>query len=270
MNTNTKKAGRTMKIARYALGGETHYGLLEGDGLHRLAQAPFDGITKTGIVDPLDAARLLCPVDKPRIFGAGLNYVSHIREGGNQTPEIPMLFMKPDTAAIGPGEAVIYPPEGQNVHFEGELAVIIGRKARRLSEDEALDAVLGYTCANDISERVIQFREMALGCLLVGKSFDTFCPLGPVIATGLDPADLELQAHVNGKRRQSINTSDLLFSARTLVSYLSQAITLMPGDVILTGTPAGVGPIAPGDSMDITIEGIGTLTNSVEAEKARA
>ena len=178
-----------------------------------------------------------------------------------------MLFMKPDTAAIGPGEAIIYPPEAQNTHFEGELAVVIGKKARRLSEDEALDAVLGYTCANDISERVIQFREMAMGTLLVGKSFDTFCPLGPVIATDLDPANLDLVAHVNGEKRQAINTSDLLFSCRYLVSYLSQAITLMPGDVIISGTPAGVGPITPGDKIDITIDGIGTLSNPVEAER---
>lgn len=256
-----------MKIARYALGGETHYGLVEADGLHRLAQAPYDGLETTGTVDPLAGARLLCPVDRPRIFGAGLNYVSHIREGGAKTPEIPMLFMKPDTAAIGPDEAIIYPPEGENVHFEGELAVVIGKKARRVSEAEALDAVLGYTCADDISERVIQYREMSVGCLLIGKSFDTFCPLGPVIATGLDPENLTLECHVNGEKRQSINTSDLLFSVRYLVSYISQAVTLMPGDVIITGTPAGVGPVFPGDRIDVTIDGIGTLTNPVVAEQ---
>lgn len=259
-----------MKIARYALNGQTHYGLVESDGLHRLAGTPFDGINRSGEVDPLDAARLLCPVEMPRIYGAGLNYVSHIREGGTATPQVPMLFMKPWTAAIGPGEAIVYPTEGLNVHFEGELAVVIGKKARRLSPEEALDAVLGYTCANDVSERVIQYKEMALGCLLIGKSFDTFCPLGPVIATDLDPENLELECRVNGKRRQAINTSDLLFSCRDLVSYISQAVTLMPGDVIITGTPAGVGPIVPGDRIDVTIEGIGTLSNPVEAETAAA
>lgn len=257
-----------MKIARYAIGGETYYGLLEDDGLHRLAGSPLDGLEAEGMIDPPAAARLLCPVETPRIFGVGLNYVSHIKEGGAETPQVPMLFMKPDTAAIGPGDAIVYPPEGENVHFEGELAVVIGKTARRVSEAEALDVVLGYTCADDISERVIQYREMAQGCLLIGKSFDTFCPLGPVIATGLDPDNLELTCDVNGERRQSINTSDLLFSVRSLVSYISQAVTLKPGDVIITGTPAGVGPIAVGDTIDVTIEGIGTLTNSVEAEKS--
>lgn len=256
-----------MKIARYRVDGAAHYGILEGDTLQRLAGSPYESLATAGPQDALSAATLLSPVESPRIFGAGLNYVSHIREGGNETPQIPMLFMKPSTAAVGPGEPIIYPPEGQNVHFEGELAVVIGKTARRVSEADALNAVLGYTCANDVSERVIQAKEMALGCLLVGKAFDSFCPLGPVIATGLDPENLELEAFLNGDKRQSINTSDLLFSCRQLVSYLSQAITLLPGDVIITGTPAGVGPVKPGDQVDITIEGIGTLTNPVIAER---
>ncbi len=255
-----------MKIARYAVNGAVHHGLLEGDTLKRLAGSPFETLATAGPEDALADVRLLAPVESPRIFGAGLNYVSHIKEGGNETPSIPMLFMKPSTAAVGPGDPIVYPPEGQNVHFEGELAVVIGKKARRVSKADALDYVLGYTCANDVSERVIQFKEMSLGCLLIGKAFDSFCPIGPVIATGLDPADLLLEAFLNGEKRQSINTSDLLFSCRQLVSYLSQAITLLPGDIIITGTPAGVGPVTPGDRVDITIEGIGTLTNPVIAE----
>jgi 2-keto-4-pentenoate hydratase/2-oxohepta-3-ene-1,7-dioic acid hydratase in catechol pathway len=256
-----------MHIARYALGADIHYGIVEGDALRRLAGSPFDSLETSGETDPLRGARLLCPVEAPRIFGAGLNYVSHIEESGAATPEIPMLFMKPDTAAIGPNEPIVYPREGKHVDFEGELAVVIGKRARRVPEAEALGVVLGYSCANDLSERVIQFKEMSIGCLLVGKAFDTFCPLGPVIATDLDPDALLLEAFVNGERRQSIKTSDLLFSCATLVSYLSQAITLLPGDVIITGTPAGVGPVKPGDVVDITIEGIGTLTNPVEAER---
>ena len=257
-----------MKIARYRAQGAVHYGILEGDTLQRLAGSPYESLDPAGPQDALAAVTLLAPVESPRIFGAGLNYVSHIREGGNETPEIPMLFMKPSTAAVGPGDPIVYPPEGQNVHFEGELAVVIGKRARRVSEADALDVVLGYTCANDVSERVIQFKEMSLGCLLVGKAFDSFCPIGPVIATGLDPENLLLEAFLNGEKRQSINTSDLLFSCRQLVSYLSQAITLLPGDVIITGTPAGVGPVEPGDRVDITIEGVGTLTNPVVAESA--
>lgn len=256
-----------MQIARYALGADVHYGIVEGEQLKRLTGSPFETRETTGQIDSLAAARLLCPVEAPRIFGAGLNYVSHIEESGAKTPEIPMLFMKPDTAAIGPKEPIIYPREGKHVDFEGELAVVIGKRAKRVSEDDALGIVLGYTCANDVSERVIQFKEMSIGCLLVGKAFDTFCPIGPVIATDLDPDNLLLEAFVNNERRQSINTSDLLFSCATLVSYLSQAITLLPGDVIMTGTPRGVGPIVPGDRVDITIEGIGTLTNTIEAEQ---
>jgi 2-keto-4-pentenoate hydratase/2-oxohepta-3-ene-1,7-dioic acid hydratase in catechol pathway len=153
------------------------------------------------------------------------------------------------------------------VHFEAELAVVIGRGGRRIAPERALDHVLGYTCANDVSERVIQRAEMDQGALLVGKGFDTFCPLGPVIAVGIDPSDLALGACVNGVERQRSSTSDLLFDVPRLVSYLSEAITLRPGDVIITGTPSGVGPIVPGDTVDIWVEGIGTLTNTVVAER---
>lgn len=258
----------TSRIARYEISGEIHYGLLEERSIRRLAGAPFSSVVTTDIIDSLEAATLLCPVPTPRIFGAGMNYVAHIREMGHSMPEIPVMFMKPSTAAIGPGEAIVYPLEGRNVHFEGELVVVIGRGGRRISEEDALDHVLGYTCANDVSERVIQSKEMAMGCLLVGKAFDTFCPLGPWIVTGLDPSDLSLEARVNGEVRQSSSTADLLFSVARLISHLSDAVTLLPGDVILTGTPAGVGPILPGDRVDITIEGIGTLSNPVVAENA--
>lgn len=256
-----------MKIGRYETGGHTYYGILEGETFRRLKGSPFESLATDGATDSLKSARLLCPIDKPRIFGAGLNYVSHVREAKAETPKFPMLFMKPDTAACGPDEPIVYPREGKHVDFEGELAVIIGKKTRRISKENALDAVFGYTCSNDVSERSIQFPEMKTGTMLIGKGFDTFCPIGPVIATGLDPNNLLLEAFVNGERRQSINTSDLLFDVAHIVSYMSQAITLMPGDVILTGTPAGVGPVVPGDVVDITIEGIGTLSNKVVAEK---
>ncbi|MEQ9814568.1 MAG: fumarylacetoacetate hydrolase family protein [Azospirillaceae bacterium] len=254
-------------IARYRVGGVETFGLLQDDGdYRRLAGSPFDDLTPTDAIDKATEVTRLAPIRPRRIFGAGLNYVSHIAEMGMKRPEIPMLFMKPDSTIVGPGDPIVYPREGEEVHFEAELAVVIGRRARRIGEAEALDHVLGYTCANDVSERVIQGREMAMGCLVVGKSFDTFCPLGPVIATDLDPTALRLKARLNGEERQNILTSDLLFSAATLVSYLSQAITLEPGDVILTGTPSGVGPIRPGDVVDIEVEGVGILTNPVVAE----
>ena len=256
-----------MKIARYQTETGIVYGAEAADGRYQRFEG--DPLISMALADTYDEAadvQPLCPVARPRIFGVGLNYVSHIKEAGKETPDFPMLFMKPDTAACGPEEAVIYPFEGQNVHYEAELAVIIGKQARRVSETEALDCVFGYTCANDISERVIQFKEMDTGCLLIGKGFDTFNPLGPVIVTGLDPSNLELRMRVNGETRQEINTSDLLFSVPQLISYMSEAMTLLPGDVIITGTPAGVGPVVPGDIMEVEIPEIGILRNPVVAE----
>ena len=255
-----------MRIARYEIGGRTHYGVIEGERLHRLAGSPFVSLDRDGASDPLEAVRLLAPVEAPRVFGVGLNYVAHIAESGAKTPQIPLLFVKPSTAVIGTGVPIVYPREARNVHFEAELAVVIGRAGRRIPEARALDHVLGYTCANDVSERVIQKAEMDQGALLMGKGYDGFCPLGPVIATDLDPSDLLVEAHVNGERRQSSSTGDLLFSAPRLFACLSTAITLQPGDVIITGTPSGVGPIVPGDTVEISIAGVGSLTNTVVAE----
>lgn len=255
-----------MHIARYRIGGDVHHGVLEGDRLHRLVGSPFASLARAGVTDLVAEATLLAPVEAPRIFGVGLNYVAHIEESGARTPERPLFFMKPSTTVVGPGAPIVYPREAVNVHFEAELAVVIGRAGRRIAPEAALDHILGYTCANDVSERVIQKEEMDQGALLVGKGFDSFCPLGPVIATGLDPTGLRLGARVNGVERQSSSTADLLFGVVELVSYLSSAITLQPGDVIITGTPSGVGPVQPGDSVDIWIEGIGTLTNPVVAE----
>ena len=256
-----------MKLVRYAMDGKVVYGVLEADGtIRQLAGSPVESTATSDTSHRVDQVRLLAPVEAPRVIGVGLNYVSHIKESNQVAPTLPMLFMKHPSTVIGPGEPIVYPKQGQKVDYEGELAVVIGRRTRRVSEDQALACVLGYTCANDVSERVTQLAEMKMGCLLVGKSFDTFCPLGPVIATGLDPTALDLTTRVNGQVRQRINTSDLLFSAATLVSYLSQAMTLWPGDVILTGTPSGVGPIQPGDVVEVEISGIGVLRNPVVKE----
>ena len=256
-----------MKIARYEIDGQIHYGELEGESLKRLDGDLFGSLRPTSAVDALNRARLLLPLQPTRIFGAGLNYVSHIEEMKLKRPTVPLLFMKPPTAAIGPDESIIYPRDATDVHFEGELAAIIGKRVRRVSEADALDAVFGYTCANDVSERAVQRVEMSLGHLLVGKSYDSFCPLGPVIATDLDPRNLLLETRVNGDLRQSVRTSDLLFSVAQLIAYLSHAITLLPGDVILTGTPSGVGPIVIGDLIEVTVEGVGALRNRVAPEE---
>lgn len=255
-----------MKIARYETDEGTFWGVLEGDVLHRLPGEPFGPLLPTATLDRLEAVRLLAPVQPGRVFGVGLNYVAHIAEAGAATPELPLLFMKPQSAVIGPGAPIPYPPEAGEVHFEAELAVVIGRAGRRIPPERALAHVLGYTCANDISERVIQKQEMAQGALLICKGYDGFCPLGPVIATDLDPAALRLGARVNGVLRQDSNSADLLFPVAELVSYLSRAITLQPGDVILTGTPSGVGPVVPGDEVEIFVEGVGSLINPVVAE----
>ena len=259
-----------MKIIRYQEGDRIHYGILEDGGpIRRLEGTPFESLTPDGTTTRLESVRILSPVPAPRIFGLGLNYADHAAEGGKEHPPQPMLFMKPSTAAIGPGEPIVYPAEEGDleVHFEAELVAVVGKSARRVGSSEALDHVLGYTCGNDVSERVIQRAEMKEGCLLMGKGYDTFCPLGPAVVTGLDPTDLLLLARVNGRERQRTNTSDLIYPVAEIVSYMSQAITLLPGDVILTGTPSGVGPIYPGDRVEIEVPQVGVLSNPVVAEK---
>lgn len=262
----------TEHIVRFRKDGKIGFGLLQGGGqIHPVARSPFDGfgsdaLRPTGDIIENAAAEILAPVEAPRIFGVGLNYVSHAREMNLPEPNVPMLFMKPTTATTGTDSPIIYPREAQNLHFEAEVAVVVGRQARRIPESQAEDVIFGYTCGNDVSERVIQRAEMDQGCLLIGKGYDTFNPLGPAIATGLDPAGLTLLGRVNGEEKQRIETSDLIYSIPYLVSYLSQAITLLPGDVIMTGTPAGVGPVVPGDVVEIEIEGVGILRNQVVAE----
>ena len=256
-----------MIIGRYAVGADIHYGQkISPTQWRRLKAPPFEQILPMDQVDEDAQVRLLCPVERPRIFGVGFNYAAHAKETGHPLPERPATFMKPDSAAIGPGQPIVYPHEGQRLDFECELAVVIGKGGRRIPPNYVEQHILGFTCANDVSERSIQFPEMEAGCLLIGKGFDTFCPLGPVIATGLNHRNLAIQTRLNGQLRQSSNTGDLVFDVAHLVSYLSQAITLRPGDVIITGTPQGVGPMLPGDVVEIEIEGIGVLRNPVVAE----
>ena len=264
-----------MKILRYDRNGEAHYGVLGSDDTVReLVGSPFGEFDVGAEAGKLGDLKLLTPVDPGKVIGAGLNYKAHIAETGRATPKFPMLFMKPSSTVIGPGQPIVYPSSShvtesgdKQVEFEAELVVVIGKEARHVSEANALDYVLGYCCGNDVSARMIQFAEMDMGTLLVGKGFDSFCPLGPVIETDLDPANQQLKARVNGELKQDFNTSDLLFTVPFLVSYLSTAIRLSPGDVILTGTDHGVGPIHPGDVVEIEASGVGVLSNPVVAEK---
>jgi len=257
---------KKLHIARYESAGAEYFGLVDGDMVRRLPGSPYESLSPGAISDRLADVKLLCPIDKPRIFAVGMNYRGHIAEANAKTPTVPQVFMMPSTAAIGSGEPIIIPKEAKVVHHEGEMAIVIGREGRRIPRESAQDYILGYTCANDVSERVIQQAEMSLGCLFVGKSFDTFCPIGPVIATGIDPSALSISTRVNNVVKQKGDTSDLLFDVPYIVSYLSQSVTLLPGDVILTGTPSGVGVISPGDICRIEISGIGILENPVIRE----
>nr|WP_057929639.1 fumarylacetoacetate hydrolase family protein [Burkholderia ambifaria] len=255
------------RIVRYLLDGSIYYGVVEdGRTIARLANTPFAGLRRSGETDRLDAVRILTPVPEPRVFGLGYNYRAHSNEVGKPVPDQPVLFMKPSTSVIGPGESIVYPADGENVHFEGELVVVIGSRARHVSEADALDHVLGYTCGNDVSDRVLQRRESAFGCLLAGKGYDTFAPIGPDIVTDIDPSNLQVITRVNGEVRQNGNTADLLFPVPYLIAYLSRYVTLLPGDLIMTGTPAGVGPLKVGDAVEVEIPGIGILRNDVIAE----
>lgn len=258
-----------MKIVRYLHGGHAYYGVLGNDGtIERMDGAPFDGIRRTGERDDIASVKVLSPVERPRIFGVAYNYRAHTDETGKEQPSIPVLFMKPSTAAIGQDDAVLYPDGAEIVHYEGELVVVIGKQARHIPVESALDCVLGYCCGNDISDRVVQRQESKFGCLLAGKGYDTFAPLGPAIVTDLDPTDLKVITRQNGVVRQSGNTRDLVFTVAEIISYLSRFMTLLPGDVIMTGTPAGVGPIAVGDQLEVEIPGIGILRNPIASESA--
>lgn len=262
-----------MKICKFVHEGRARFGVLEDARTVRaLHGSPFDGDMTLGDERwPLGSLTLLVPsVDRPRIFGIGLNYRAHILETGRTLPEIPSVFMKPDTSLLAPGRPIVYPRESTVVHYEAELVAVIGRRARHVPREHALDHVLGYTCGNDVSERTIQRQEMAMGLMTVGKAFDSFAPVGPFIETSVDPSALRLRGRLNGAVVQDCHTSDLLFGVDALVAYLSRSITLMPGDLIMTGTPGGVGPLRPGDIFEVEIDGIGTLANPVVAEEADA
>ena len=223
----------------------------------------YVGVQFTGERVSLAEARLLAPViPRSKVLCIGRNYAEHAAEMGNELPAEPLVFLKPNTAVIGPGDPIRIPPDAGTVHYEGELAVVIGRICRDVPVAKAADVIFGYTCANDISARDWQKAD---GQWWRAKGSDTFCPLGPVIATGLDPADLALRTRRDGELVQDGRTSQMIRSVPELIAFVSSAMTLLPGDILLTGTPAGVGPIAPGQSIAVEIEGIGTLPNPVRA-----
>lgn len=251
-----------MRIVRFNLGRDTRYGILDGDEI-----TPLEGDGPFGQRRPaasshhrLADVRLLAPAEPSKIVSVGRNYPEHAAELGNHVPEEPLVFLKPGTSVIGPDDGIVHPPYCSELHHEGELAVIIGRRCRNLVPDEVAAAVFGYTCANDVTARDLQKRD---GQWWRAKGSDTFCPLGPWVETALDLAAAVVTTIVNGEVRQVGSTQEMVHGIADLVTYISSAMTLLPGDVILTGTPAGVDRLRPGDRVTVSVTGIGALNNRV-------
>jgi len=262
-----------VRIARFAKGDGVAYGVVDQAGseaqpaltVAELYGHPFGtepgNVRFTGQRYPLAEVRLLAPVLPSKVVGVGKNYAAHAREMGDEPPSEPVLFLKPSTAVTGPGDRIAYPVKlTQQVDYEGELAVVIGRLCRDVPKERAEEVIFGYTCANDVTARDLQAGD---GQWTRAKGFDTFCPMGPWIETAANPFDLGLTTMVNGTVRQHASTRELLWDVPSLVAYVSSVMTLLPGDILLTGTPEGVGPMTDGDEVSVTIESIGTLTNRV-------
>jgi 2-keto-4-pentenoate hydratase/2-oxohepta-3-ene-1,7-dioic acid hydratase in catechol pathway len=262
-----------VRIARFTTGEEPQYGVVTGDvdelgipaedaTVVALAGDPLHvGVQLTDKELSLAAVRLLAPVlPRSKVVGIGRNYAAHAAEMGGEVPSEPLMFLKPNTSVVGPGDPVFYPRQSSEVHYEGELAVVIGRICRDVPVERVADVVYGYTVGNDVTARDLQRGDVQF---TRAKGFDSFCPLGPWIETELDTSELGVTTHLNGDLVQDGNTRDLIFDVPTLVSYVSSVMTLLPGDVILTGTPEGVGPMVVGDEVEVTVAGIGSLTNKV-------
>jgi 2-keto-4-pentenoate hydratase/2-oxohepta-3-ene-1,7-dioic acid hydratase in catechol pathway len=253
-----------VRIARYTTGEDPTFGVVEDEGgtlvLAEVQGDPlYQPVTPTGVRVPLADARLLAPViPRSKVVGIGKNYADHAAEMGGEAPAEPLVFLKPNTSVIGPGDPVVLPRQSREVHYEGELAVVIGRICKDVPVERVPDVVYGYTCANDVTARDLQRSD---GQWARAKGFDGFCPLGPWIETSLDPTDLHLVTRRDGDVVQDGRTSQMVHDVARLVAYVSAAFTLLPGDVLLTGTPAGVGQVGAGQRVDVEIEGIGTLSN---------
>lgn len=249
---------------RFELRGGAHFGVVRGDSVEALSAAPWASGQPTGAVHELRAVRLLAPVQPGKIVCLGRNYREHAAELGNEPPCEPLIFLKPPSAVIGPEEPIIFPSLSRRVDFEGELALVMGRRCRHLTVGESpRNYVFGYTCLNDVTARDLQKTD---GQFTRAKGFDTFCPLGPVVATDVVPENLIVESYVNGQRRQQGAVREMIFSLNVIITYVASVMTLEPGDVIATGTPAGVGPLRAGDAVEVFIEGIGRLRNPVARE----
>jgi 2-keto-4-pentenoate hydratase/2-oxohepta-3-ene-1,7-dioic acid hydratase in catechol pathway len=249
-----------MRYVRFAVGGTTQYGVIQGDTVEAITCPMLEIWQRTGRVYDLARVTLLAPSEPTKIVCVGLNYADHAAETGKALPEEPCIFLKPSTAAAGPEGDIVYPPMSRRVDHEAELALVIARTARNVSEAEAPSRILGYTCFNDVTARDLQARD---GQWTRAKGFDTFAPMGPWITDEVSPDGLGIAARVNGAVRQKSSTSHLIFKPAYLVSFISRVMTLLPGDVIATGTPSGISAMVPGDVVEVEIEGIGVLRNRV-------
>ncbi len=263
-NVDGMSRGRdNVKILRYVADGQSHFGILENDTVYAASGDVFGGLTKGSEVGKLDSLELDIPIQPPKVVAIGLNYLKHVTENDptRKPPEEPLVFLKPTSSLVAPGKNIELPP-GNNIHYEAELCVVIGKRAKRIKKEDWANYVLGYTCGNDVSHREYQQKD---GQWVRAKGFDTFCPLGPVIETDMDPSSVKVQSRLNGEIRQDNNSSDLIFDIPVLMEFITNVMTLEPGDVIMTGTPEGVGPMKPGDTIEIEVGGIGVLSNPVVA-----
>ena len=249
-----------MKIVRFLANNRTSYGVLNGQIIQAIEGRPFGSIKFSGEQFKVSRVKLLAPCQPSKIVALGVNYVSHGIEFEHPVPKSPLIFIKPATAVIGQEENIIYPPSSKQVDYEAELGVVIKKVARRIKKENALDYILGYVCFNDVTARD---QQKADGQWTRAKSYDTFAPLGPCIETEIDPSNVDVYSYLNGKLKQHGNTRDLVFPVVELIHFVSNVMTLLPGDIIATGTPSGVGPMLPGDIVEIRIPSIGTLRNHV-------
>ncbi|MEJ2711079.1 MAG: fumarylacetoacetate hydrolase family protein [Anaerolineales bacterium] len=257
-----------MRLIRYTTKNEApSYGWVHEDKVGALQGDPYSEFQRMEADLPLESVALLSPVTPSKIICVGRNYVAHAKEHEAEVPDVPLLFLKPPSAVIGPEEKILLPPQSQQVEHEAELVVVIRKRGRWIQLEDALDHVLGYTVGNDVTARDLQWRDNQWAR---AKGFDTFCPLGPWIETDFDPADAMITCYVNGEMRQMASTRDMVFSVRQLIAFASTVMTLEPGDILMTGTPAGVGPLEAGDVVEATIEGLGMLRNPVDVEPEQA
>ncbi|MBN1574668.1 MAG: fumarylacetoacetate hydrolase family protein [Deltaproteobacteria bacterium] len=253
-----------MKIVRFFADESVKYGMVEEDMIVDMGDEESFEDDFEMIRYPLSEVILLAPSTPSKVVAVGLNYLDHAEEVGMKMPESPMLFIKPSTSIIGPGEEIVLPGSSARVDYEGELGIVIGREAKKVTVEKAKDYIFGYTCLNDVTARDLQIADIQF---TRAKSFDTFCPIGPWVETELDPTNLAIETTVNEKVVQSSNTKMMNWNAFELVSFISNVMTLLPGDIIATGTPPGIGPITSGDVVEITIERIGTLKNRAASDK---